>query len=38
MTNIAMEKTVGQWWFNGGLMGFYGMQPLVMTKIAMEKP
>ena len=29
-------KTMGKWWFNGGLMGFYGIYPLVMTNIAIE--
>ena len=28
-------KTMGKWWLNGGLMGFYGMYPL-MTNITME--
>ena len=33
------RKTIGKWWFNGGLMGFNqqnggfnGMYPLVMSK------
>ena len=30
------RKIMGKPWENGGLMGFYGMYPLVMTKIAME--
>ena len=25
-----------KWWFNGGLMGFYGIYPRLMTDIAME--
>ena len=29
-------RTIGKWWLNGGLMGFYGIYPLVMTDIAVE--
>ena len=28
-------KTLGKWWFTGGLIGFYEIYPLVMTNIAM---
>ena len=34
--SINHGKMVVKWWLNGGLMGFYGIYPLVMTSIAVE--
>ena len=30
------RKTIGKWWFNGGLMGFNGIYPLVNIERTME--
>ena len=30
-------KNMGKWWFNGGLMGFHGIYPLVSSNMSSWK-